>query len=125
MLDHTQQKIIKNLAQQGDCVFVGRCAEIILSHLHPLRIFVYADQASKLRRCQERAPEDEKLSVAEMERRIRQIDKGRAKQHEIVGNVPWGRRDGYDLCINTSGKEIKRLVPAIVKYVECWFDENE
>lgn len=125
MVAVTQRKVIEKLAQQGDCVIVGRCADAILAHMNPLRIFVYANQASKLQRCQERAAEHEKFSLAEMERRMRQIDKNRAKQHEMVANIAWGAKDGYDLCINTSGKEIKSLVPAIANYVAGWFGKRE
>lgn len=119
----TQRKIIEHLAQQSDCVIVGRCADTILAHLHPLRIFVYADRTSKLRRCQQRAGEGEQLSPSEMERKMKQIDKNRIRQHEIVADIPWGAKEGYDLCVNTSGKEIKDLIPALAQYVRCWFAE--
>lgn len=121
----TQRRIIEQLAQQSDCVIVGRCADTILSHLHPLRIFVYADRESKLRRCRLRAAEGEQLSSSEMERRMRHIDKNRIRQHEIVSDIPWGAKEGYDLCVNTSGKEIKRLIPALAQYVRCWFGGAE
>ena len=119
MVAVTQQKIIEKLARQGGCVIVGRCADTVLAHLHPLRIFVYADQASKLKRCQERATEQENFALAEMERRMRQIDKNRAKKHELTASIPWGAKEGYDLCINTSGREIKTLIPALVAYCQA------
>ena len=31
-----QKKIIEELASQGDCVFVGRCADIVLKNYNPL-----------------------------------------------------------------------------------------
>ena len=119
MVAVTQQKVVEKLAQQGDCVIVGRCADTVLAHLHPLRIFVYADRASKLKRCQERAAEQESFTLAEMERRMRQIDKNRAKKHELTASIPWGAKEGYDLCINTSGKEIKTLIPALAAYCQA------
>lgn len=119
MVAVTQQKIIEKLAQQGDCVIVGRCADTVLAHLHPLRIFVYADRASKLKRCQERATEQENFTLAEMERRMRQIDKNRAKKHELTASIPWGAKEGYDLCIYTSGREIKTLIPALAAYCQA------
>lgn len=112
----TQQKIIKELAQNGDCIIIGRCADSILADLKPFNIFVYADQQSKLKRCLERAPSDERLTASEMERRMRQIDKSRAKQYELLSNFRWGAKEAYHLCINTSGKEIKTLIPALTLY---------
>ena len=38
-----QQQIIENFAKQGDCVIVGRCADVILKDYHPLNLFVYAN----------------------------------------------------------------------------------
>ena len=119
MVAVTQQKVVEKLAQQGDCVIVGRCADTVLAHLHPLRIFVYADRASKLKRCQERATEQENFTLAEMERRMRQIDKNRAKKHELTASIPWGAKEGYDLCVNTSGREIKTLIPALAAYCQA------
>ena len=29
----------------------------------------------------------------------------------------WGYASGYDLCINTSGKQIKELIDPIVAYI--------
>ena len=38
-----QQKIIKNFAKQGDCIIIGRCADMILKEDRPFNIFVYAE----------------------------------------------------------------------------------
>ena len=119
-----QRKIIERLGEQGDCVIVGRCADVILAHLKPLRVFVYASQASKLDRCRKRAAESERLTPLEMERRMRRIDKNRAEQYDLVGGADWGARGSYDLCVNTSGKEIKTLIPALAEYARCWFGES-
>lgn len=120
----SQRKMIENLGKQGNCVIVGRCADVILAHLKPLRIFVYANQASKLDRCRKRAAESERLTPLEVERRMRRIDKNRADQYDMVGGADWGARGSYDLCVNTSGREIKTLIPALVEYVRCWFGES-
>ena len=50
-----QRQIIENFAKQGDCVIVGRAADVILKDYDPLNIFVYADKDSKIERCQRRA----------------------------------------------------------------------
>ena len=46
-----QRQIIENFAKQGDCVIVGRCADVILKDYHPLNLFVYADKEAKIERC--------------------------------------------------------------------------
>lgn len=115
-----QRKIIEGFAKQGDCVIVGRCADVILADYHPLNIFVYADKAAKLQRCIDRAPQGENLAVPELERKMRSIDKQRAQHRELYTTTKWGAKENYHLCVNTSGKEIKTLIPAIVQYVKAW-----
>ena len=52
----------------------------------------------------------------------RDIDRCRANYREIFSDTKWGRRESYHLCINTSGKEIKKLIPALAAYVNNWFE---
>lgn len=118
-----QRKIIENFAEQGDCVIVGRCADVILEDMKPLNLFVYADMPSKLQRCMERAPVGENLNENELERKIKQIDKQRAQHRQMYSDTKWGNKEGYHLCINTSGKEIKKLIPALAQFVTAWFAE--
>ncbi len=118
-----QRQIIENFAKQGDCVIVGRSADAILEEMHPLNLFVYADMDSCVKRCMERAPAGENLSRSEMERMIRQIDKQRSQYHQMYSDMKWGAKEGYHLCINTSGREIKDLIPALAAYVQAWFGE--
>lgn len=104
-------------------MIVGRCADVILYDMNPMNLFVYADQQSKLMRCTKRAPEDEDLSAAEMIRKMHRVDKDRAAYRGLFTDTRWGRKEAYHLCINTSGKETKSLIPALAAYVSCWFDK--
>lgn len=114
----SEQELILKLAEEGDCVIVGRAADIILAHKKPFRIFVCADEQSKLERCRARAEENEKLSDKDILRKCREIDKRRAAHRKMFTEKVWGYAAGYDLCINTSGKEIKELIDPIVAYIE-------
>ena len=114
----SEQELILKLAEEGDCVIVGRAADIILAHKKPFRIFVCADEQSKLERCRARAEENEKLSDKDILRKCREIDKRRAAHRKMFTEKVWGYAAGYDLCINTSGKEIKELIDPIVDYIE-------
>lgn len=110
-----QSEIIKSMAEKSDCVIVGRCADYILRDYNPFRLFVYADIESRIKRCMERAAEGEKLTEKEMKRHILALDKERAKYYEFYTDRRWGDKLNYDLCINTSFLEIKKLVPEIAK----------
>mgnify|MGYP005764585103 FL=1 len=122
---NTQQQIIKELALRGDCVMVGRSSGIILEKYNPLRLFVYADMEWKVKRCRERASADEHLTDRELEKKIRQIDAGRARHQKLLTDRKWGAPEGYDLCINTTNLEIKKIIPGLKEMALCWFDQQE
>lgn len=120
-----QKKVIEEIAALGkDCVIVGRNADVILEKFEPFNIFVCADENAKLKRCIERADENEKLTEKELIRKMKSIDKARAQTREIIAGSEWGERSSYNITINTSGWEIKELVPAAADFAERWFGRN-
>lgn len=119
-----QDKIIRFLAEKEDCIIVGRGADAILREYHPFSIFVYADQESKVARCRNRAPEDERLSENELKRKMKQIDKSRAATYALVSEYSWGNKEAYQLCINTSGIMISQMVSCLADFVKIWFERN-
>lgn len=117
-----QKKVIEQIAALGrDCIIVGRNADFILRDYRPFNVFVCADPASRVQRCVERAAEGENLSEKELIRKMRQIDKNRAQTREIIGGPAWGQRDAFQLTVNTTGWEIKELVPALADFAARWF----
>lgn len=115
----SRMQVIKKLASQNDCVVAGHGADAVLQDLSPMNLFVYADQQSKLQRCLQRAEKGE--TETEILRQMRQIDRNRALFWEFVSGGKWGRKENYHLCINTSGKNPKALIPGLSEYVKCWF----
>lgn len=119
-----EQKIIKQIAQNGDCVIVGRCANSILKEYNPMNIFVYANMESKIARCIERASKDENLTEKEIKNKIIQVDKERKKYNNIISSLEWGDKKNYNLCINTSGIDIKTIISPLADYINTWFGGN-
>ena len=112
-----QSETIKELAKKSDCVIVGRCADYILREEKPFRIFVYADMEYKVKRCFERAPEDENLSEKGMISKIKSIDKNRKKYYDFYTGNDWGDRKNYDLAINTSNISIKAYAKSVAQLI--------
>ena len=79
-----QNEVLKELAEKSDCVFVGRCADVILDKMHPLKIFVYADMDSKLARCKANAPEGENLTDKELVKKIKDTEKKRERYYRAT-----------------------------------------
>lgn len=115
-----QRKIIIDLAEKEDCVVMGQSADVFLQGYNPFNLFVYADMPSRLKRCQERAPEEERLTDKNMMKKIKEIDSSRAKSRELLSNLKWGQKEGYHLCVNTTGMNIKTLAPHIADYAKYW-----
>ena len=120
-----QTQIIRQLAQNGNCVIVGRNANVILSEARPLRIFVYGDMKARIARCRSRAPEGEKLTDQQYEKNIRQVDKYRARIHNMLCDYDWGDVRGYDLCVNTTSIAVKDAVAPLAEYAGIWFAGRE
>lgn len=110
-----QSKIILEMAENSNCVIVGRCADYILKDYNPFKFFVYADMDSRIKRCREKASEEEHLSDKELKRHIIDIDSKRAKYYKFYTGQLWGDKLNYDFCINTSKTEIKEIVSVLVK----------
>ena len=110
-----QHRLIKEMAAASNCVIVGRCADYILRDMRPFRIFVYADMASKMRRCRENGEDAKAMSDKELTQHINDINKGRAKYYEFYSGQEWGGRLNYDLCVNTTQLDLAEVVAAIAK----------
>lgn len=121
-----QREVIERLAQT-DCVIVGRCADLILSEKNPFRLFVYADEESKLARCrthEDEKAESERLNDKKLLKKIRSVDKGRKKLYGLFYGKEWGNPENYDLCVNTSHADIPSIVPCLAEYVHKWYENK-
>lgn len=117
-----QKTVIEEIGALGkDCVIVGRNADVILADYHPLNIFVCAETEAKVQRCLQRQSAQEELSAGSLIRKMRQIDKMRARTRAIISGSEWGRKEAYHLTVNTTGQSIKALAPAVAAFAECWF----
>jgi len=113
-----QTEVIKEMAAKSSCVIVGRCADYILREtegIDLIRLFVYADMDSRIRRCMERAPQGENYTEKELEKHIRRVDKNRANYYSDFTLQKWGDKSNYDMCINTTNMRIDDIVPHLGK----------
>ena len=93
-----ESELIKNIADKEPCVIVGRCADFILSDKNNvLKVFVYSDMDSKIKR----ATEFYGLSKANAEKEIKRIDKLRANHYKYYTEKEWKIFSNYDVCINS------------------------
>lgn len=95
-----QSKIIRQLANNGPCVIIGRCSDVIVDD--SFQVFICASLKKRVERLMaiEKEPG---IDIRKMEARIRQIDKKRREYYQYYSGNEWGKPKNYDLCLN-SGK---------------------
>lgn len=52
------------------------------------------------------------------------MDQHRARHHAMLSDLPWGSREGYHLCVNTTGLSLKTLAPLVAEYARSWFSQQ-
>ena len=122
-----QREIIREIAAEGnDCVIVGRDADVILHDQSPFRIFVCADMQSRLARCmryEEKKEPAERLTEQEILRNIRRIDRNRRQTREILTGKSAADGSAFDLTVNATSWEIKKLAEAVAEFSARWFEK--
>ncbi len=113
-----QANVLREMADKSDCIIVGRCADYILKNHNPLRLFVYSDMKSKVERCKLKADGDEHLSDAQLRKKIKKINKDRAKYYQYYTGRKWGDRANYDVCINTASVSVKECAAMLAHMLE-------
>ena len=116
-----QFESVKNIANEGSCVIVGRCADYILKDNENLiSIFIYADKDFRLKRI---AAENPGLSENNLNGLIDKKDRSRASYYNYYSDNKWGRASSYDLCINSAKTGIDGAVKLIEDYVQLFAKE--
>lgn len=105
-----QVKTIRELAEQGPCIIVGRGANQILADRNDLlNIFIYADRKVRLKRIIEvyGFPENQ------AEKQMDAADKNRAIYLKHYTNQIFGKAENYHLCIDSGKLGIENTIKMI------------
>ena len=110
-----QSKVIKQIASEGDCIFVGRCADYILRDRDDvISVFISANFKDRVHR----VAEYEGISEQEAKEQINKADKTRAAYYDFYTEKKWGKASSYDICLNSSKislEQCKEIITLIVK----------
>lgn len=105
-----QYKIITELAEQGPCVIVGRCADYVLrDKADCLKVFIHADMKFRA----ERIVKEYGERAESPEQRLRDKDKRRAAYHRFYTDMKWGHAQNYDVTLNSGTLGIDKCVEII------------
>lgn len=106
---------IRNIAEEGSCVIVGRCADYILRGMsEATHVFVYAEEEDKIKR----AVEEYGVPESEVKKMMKDTDKARANYYAYHTGRKWGEHVNYNLSIDSGYIEIEDIVDLIIKYTD-------
>jgi cytidylate kinase len=116
-----QSDVIRSLAEQKSCIFVGRCADYVLKE-NPrcLNLFISADMDDRIKRIAEiqNLPEDKARNY------IEKMDRNRTRYYNYFSGKTWGAAESYHLCINSSVLGIDETVNFIRELAEKRFERK-
>ena len=94
-----QSDVIRRLAEEHSCLFVGRCADYILrDDPRCVNVFISASMADRIQRIMTRR----NISKDEAEELIEKMDKRRSTYYNYYSYNTWGAAATYHLCIDSS-----------------------
>lgn len=109
-----QTKIIRQLAQNGPCVIIGRCSDVIVED--SFKVFICASLKKRAARLMS-LEEIPGIDTKKMEARIRSIDKKRKEYYQYYSGNEWGKPKNYDICLNSGNLGIDKCVDLIAELV--------
>ncbi|MDO4345379.1 MAG: cytidylate kinase-like family protein [Eubacteriales bacterium] len=115
MQDHlwqTQYQIILQLAEQGACVIVGRCADYILRGRAPvLPVFIHASREYRAKRIVEVYGERRESP----EKRLKDKDERRKAYYQHYTDMEWGNAANYYVALDSGALGIETCTDIITQ----------
>ncbi len=110
-----QAMVIKQIAGEGSCVIVGRCADYVLrDDPSVVRVFIYADEEA----CIKNAADVKGITDRrEALKTIASTDKERAAYYKAHTGRDWIDARNYDLCLNSGDLGFDKCVEIITNFI--------
>ena len=109
-----QFNAIKQIAKEGPCVMIGRCADYALADFdNCISIFVHADMDKRIKRIASKYA----LTEAKARDQILKTDKKRASYYNYYSDKKWGDGSSYNMCIDSGVCGIDGTVQLIKDFV--------
>jgi cytidylate kinase len=107
-----QSRIIEELAEEGPCVIVGRCADFVLrDKADCLNVFIHASMEKRA----ERIVKEYGERTESPEKRLKEKDKRRAAYHRFYTDMKWGHAQNYHVCLDSGEFGIEKCAEIIAQ----------
>lgn len=110
---NAQSNVIRQIAESGSCVMVGRTADYVMRH-HPniLSVFIHAPVEKRAELIMSRGERDNAESAAEL---AKKIDRERESYYNYFTSRRWGHASNYHLCIDSSSMDFEQVADLIIQ----------
>ncbi|MDD6276401.1 MAG: cytidylate kinase-like family protein [Clostridia bacterium] len=114
-----QSNVIRKIAEEGNCVIVGRCADYILRERDDvLNIFIHSDIESRKKRILDRYPNEG--GKKPIEKRLADKDKRRRVYYNNYTDQNWGDVANYHLALDSGKLGVERCAEIVVDVVKTY-----
>ena len=111
-----QSEVIRELAKEQSCIFIGRCSDFVLESSgfsDFIRLYVYADLPTKV----QNVCTVDGVDTREALMRVQRINKKRSDFYRYYTGEAWNDLTRYDLPVNTTDLTFDQAVELILKYL--------
>jgi cytidylate kinase len=108
----SQSEVIKQLADKGPCIILGRCSDYVLKDRDDvLKVFIHCDMDSRIENIVNRfgLPKSKAVEL------IKKTDKRRASYYNYYTHRKWGDLSNFDFVVN-SKVGIEKVVDMIANF---------
>ena len=113
-----QANVLREIADAGPAVLVGRCADHVLREYdNRFDFFIHGSLDDRLQRIQTSG--EYELGGKSPRATLEKMDKQRATYYNDYTGKVWGKCDHYDLCINAGRLGVDASIEIILDYVNA------
>ena len=114
-LNRAQSKVIREVAEQGPCVIIGRCADYILDDRDDLlKVFIHASMEKRAERIVNQYGEAAEGPV----QRLKEKDKKRKAYYQLYTDRKWGDVANYHITLDSGVLGLETCAEIIAKLAE-------
>jgi hypothetical protein len=113
-----QSDAIRKVASEGNCVFLGRCADYVLRDFeNVVNVFITASMDFRV----DIVSKVKQLDAEHARKLIEHVESRRAQYYNYYTGKRWGAAESYDLCIDASILGLEETEKLIADYIRKRF----
>ncbi len=113
-----QSDAIRKAAQEGSCVFLGRCADYVLRDFdNVVNVFITASMDFRI----QLVSKVKELDAEHARKLIEHVESRRAQYYNYYTGKKWGAAESYDLCIDASILGLEETEKLIAEFIRKKF----